>query len=146
MKTTRRSLVLAAALAAGLGAAAVPAAAFEPTPAPEGVEVYFVTPLDGETVTSPVRVVFGLRGMGVAPAGADMPNTGHHHLVVNGEVPPPGRAIPADDTHRHFGGGQTETEVDPPPGTHVLRLVLGDHRHIPHEPPVVSVPITITVE
>ncbi len=146
MNQTSRRLAIAAVLAASLATATVPAAAFEPTPAPEGVELYFVTPVDGATVTSPVRVVFGLRGMGVAPAGADMPNTGHHHLVINRDVPPAGRAIPADESHRHFGGGQTEADIELPPGTHVLRLVLGDHRHIPHEPPVVSAPITITVE
>lgn len=108
-------------------------------------ELYFITPTDGETVSGPVRVVFGLRGMGIAPAGVQAPNTGHHHLVIDAPTPPPGKPIPADANHLHFGGGQTETVIELEPGTHTLQLVLGDHLHIPHDPPVVSKKITITV-
>lgn len=123
-------------------------AAAERTPAPEGAEVFILSPADGATVTSPVRVVFGLRGMGVAPAGVEFPNTGHHHLLIN--VDPDeidlDEGLPADERHLHFGGGQTEALIELPPGTHILRLLLGDHFHVPHEPPVLSEPVTITVE
>jgi hypothetical protein len=120
------------------------------TPAPDGAELYFVGLEDGATVTSPVTIVFGLRGMGVAPADIQRDNTGHHHLFLNRAPFDPaadgGFSIPADDNHRHFGGGQTEVMLDLPPGTHTLQLVLGDHAHAPHDPPVVSEVITITVQ
>lgn len=110
-------------------------------------EVYFISPTDGDTVESPVEVVFGLRGMGVAPAGIEQDNTGHHHLLVNvDEMPPPGVPIPADATHIHFGGGQTETTLELEPGEHTLQLLVGDHLHRPAEEPVASEKITITVE
>jgi len=83
--------------------------------------------------------------MGVAPAGIDKAGTGHHHLLIDTELPPLGLPIPNDDQHRHFGGGQTETQVELPPGEHTLQLILGDDRHVPHDPPVVSEIITITV-
>ncbi len=116
------------------------------TPAPEGVELYFISPQDGATVSSPVRVRFGLTGMGVAPAGVDRENTGHHHLIIDADLPDFGKPIPADDHYRHFGAGQTETEVELTPGEHTLQLLLGDFSHIPHEPPVSSSRITITVK
>lgn len=116
------------------------------TPAPEGVELYFVTPTDGATVTSPVRVIFGLRGMGVAPAGVERAGTGHHHLLIDTDPPPLDRPIPADDNHLHFGGGQTETEIELAPGKHTLQLILGNHLHVPHDPAIRSERITITVE
>jgi hypothetical protein len=119
------------------------------TPAPDGAELYFVGLEDGATVTSPVTVRFGLSGMGVAPAGVDVSNTGHHHLFVN-RAPfgddDMGFGVPADDNHLHFGGGQTEVTLDLPPGTHTLQLVLGDTNHVPHDPPVVSEVISVTVE
>lgn len=136
--------------------AALPAAAMaQGTPSPEGAKVYFVNLADGATVKSPVTVVFGLSGMGVAPAEIEKPNTGHHHLLIN--RPPFGEgefgaeefelSVPAnDDNHRHFGGGQTEVTLDLPPGQHTLQLVLGDHGHVPHTPAVVSDRITIMVE
>lgn len=124
------------------------------TPAPEGAKVYFVNLADGVTVSSPVTVVFGLSGMGVAPAGVEQAGTGHHHLLI--DRPPLGQGdggadelahgLPADDHHRHFGGGQTEVTLDLAPGTHRLQLVLGDHAHVPHAAPVVSGVISITVE
>ncbi|ARE82917.1 rod shape-determining protein RodA [Roseovarius mucosus] len=124
------------------------------TPAPEGAEVYFVNLEDGAFVTAPVKVIFGLKGMGVAPAGTEKEATGHHHILVN--RPPLGEGpdgeqeltvgLPADEYHRHFGGGQTEATLDLAPGTHTLQLVMGDLNHVPHAPPVVSDVITITVE
>lgn len=117
------------------------------TPSPPGANLYFIAPRDGATVTSPVTVKFGLVGMGVAPAGADFENTGHHHLIINGDLPADmDQPIPADETYRHFGGGQTEAQVDLPPGEYTLQLLLGDMNHIPHVPPVASARITITVE
>ncbi len=115
-------------------------------PAPEGAELYFISPADGDTLASPVTVRFGLRGMGVAPAGHEAPNTGHHHLLIDmEELPPLDLPLPQSDQVRHFGGGQTETDVVLEPGVHTLQLVLGDHAHTPHEPPVMSARITITV-
>jgi hypothetical protein len=122
-----------------------PAAALPRTAAPAGAMVYFLSPENGATVTSPFTVRFGLRGMGVAPAGVTNPNTGHHHLIVDADMPPENLPIPNDDQHRHFGAGQTEVELTLPPGQHTLQLVLGDALHIPHQPPVVSEKITITV-
>ncbi len=109
-------------------------------------EVYIVEPADGATVSSPVRVVFGLKGMGVAPAGVEREGTGHHHLLIDTCLPDLDRPIPADDKHRHFGGGQTETLLELEPGKHTLTLLLADHRHVPHDPAVYSKTIEITVE
>jgi hypothetical protein len=116
------------------------------SPAPAGVALYFIAPQNGAKVANPVTVRFGLKGMGVAPAGIAMAATGHHHLLIDATVPPFDRPIPADDRHLHFGKGQTETVVTLTPGRHRLQLLLGDHRHLPHDPPVISAPITITVE
>ena len=120
--------------------------AFARTPAPSDAEVYIISPQDGDTVTSPVTVRFGLRGMGVAPAGVDKPDTGHHHLLIDTGPPPLDAPIRADDNHKHFGGGQTETIIELAPGKHTLQLIMGDKLHIPHEPPVMSRKITITVK
>lgn len=117
------------------------------TPAPEGAKVYIISPEDGATVSSPVTVVFGLEGMGVAPAGVDKPKTGHHHLLIDLDMmPPAGQPIPADDKHKHFGGGQTQVSLDMEPGSHTLQLLLGDMNHVPHNPPIASEKITITVK
>ncbi|MEO1344159.1 MAG: DUF4399 domain-containing protein [Pseudomonadota bacterium] len=124
------------------------------TPSPEGAAVYFINIEDGATVSSPFKVKFGLSGMGVAPAGADFDKTGHHHVLVNrapyGEGPNDGEmsadGLYNDENHRHFGGGQTEAVFDLPAGTHTLQMVLGDQFHIPHDPPVMSEQITVTVE
>lgn len=116
------------------------------TPAPAGAEAYFQSPADGATVSSPVTVRFGLRGVGVAPAGVDTPNTGHHHLLIDvTDMPSFDAPLPATDNVRHFGGGQTEVELELAPGQHTLQLVLGDALHRPHDPPVTSERITITV-
>lgn len=133
----KRKISLLLALAGGLAFAAM---------AGDTPELYIVSPADGATVKSPVRVVFGLRGMGIAPAGVSHANTGHHHLVIDAPLPPAGQPIPAGENYRHFGGGQTEALIELAPGTHTLQLVLGDHLHVPHEPMVTSERITITVE
>ena len=115
--------------------------------AAKGARVYFVEPMDGSTVTSPVKIVFGLDVMTVAPAGMDEPFSGHHHLLINmDELPDMTQPLPATDSLIHFGKGQTETLIDLPTGTHELQLVLGNYLHIPHSEPVVSEKITITVE
>ena len=118
------------------------------TPAPEGAEVYFISPADGATVSNPVTLQFGARGIGIAPAGVDWPNTGHHHLLINLDPDEVDMefGLPADDQHRHFGGGQTEVTLDLPAGTHTMFLLMGDHDHVPHDPPIMSEVITITVE
>jgi hypothetical protein len=137
----RRGLVLAVMLGA-------PAVAFGETAAPPHASVYFISPKDGDAVISPFKVQFGLSGMGVAPAGVDKPNTGHHHLIIDAtlsaqELKEP---IASDATHVHFGGGQTEATVTLPPGKHTLQLVLGDWSHIPFNPPIMSSVITVTVK
>ena len=117
------------------------------TAAPEAAQAYIISPQNGETVTSPVTVRFGLSGMGVAPAGVDKANTGHHHLLIDLDTAPAmDSAIAADEQHRHFGGGQTETQLTLSPGQHTLQLLLGDKNHIPHDAPVLSEKITVTVE
>jgi Domain of unknown function (DUF4399) len=116
------------------------------TPAPENAEVYIISPADGDTVSSPVTIKFGLRDMGVAPAGVNKPNTGHHHLIIDADVPALDTPIPANDNYKHFGGGQTETTIELAPGKHTLQLIMGDLTHIPHDPPVMSRRITITVK
>ena len=136
--------VLGASAAIALSSLAI-AQQMEKTAAPEGSMAYIVAPANGATVSSPVKVVFGLKGMGVAPAGVQANNTGHHHLLVNGEQLP-NLDMPLGSDVTHFGGGQTETTVELAPGTHTLQLILGDHLHIPHNPPVTSEQITITVE
>jgi hypothetical protein len=121
--------------------------AFAQTPSSPGAKVYIINLKDGVEVSSPFLVQFGLTGMGVAPAGVEKPNTGHHHLIIDTALTGEELkgAIPADDTHKHFGAGQTETMVTLPPGKHTLQLVFADWSHIPHQPPVMSTPITVTV-
>lgn len=122
-------------------------AATERSPAPSGAKVYFLTPSDGAELSSPITVRFGLSGMGVAPAGIAFAETGHHHLLINvDELPAMDAPIPADARHVHFGKGQTEASVELPSGQHTLQLLLGDHAHQPHEPPMLSERITVTVK
>lgn len=119
------------------------------TPSVPGAKVYIISPQEGATVSSPFTVRFGLKGMGIAPAGVEKEKTGHHHLIIDAPLPAGedlDYAIPADENYRHFGGGQTETELTLPAGEHTLQLLLGDHNHIPHDPPLASAQITITVE
>lgn len=128
-------MVAGSALAAGLPRSTAPAEA----------AVYIISPKDGAVVTSPVTVRFGLSGMGIAPVGVVMAGTGHHHLLIDAELPPLDQPVPADERHLHFGKGQTEASVTLAPGRHRLQLLLADHLHIPHDPSVASEPITITV-
>ena len=114
------------------------------SPSPKGAKLYIISPADGETVTSPVTVKFGLSGMGVAPAGIEKVNTGHHHLIVDGDLPEMGKPMGKDI--KHFGGGQTEASIELEPGKHTLQLILGNHQHIPHDPPVISERIEIMVK
>lgn len=138
------SLLVAAFIVVALSAAGHAQAVLK-TASPAGAKVYFIEPLDGATVKGPVRVVMGLSGMGIAPAGVDAPETGHHHIFIDVDKVDPDAIIPMNDTHRHFGRGQTETSLTLTPGRHTLQLVLGDRNHMPHSPPVVSQKITITV-
>ncbi len=116
------------------------------SPSAAGAKVYFIAPKNGAVIKGPVVVKMGLSGMGVAPAGVEKKDTGHHHIIVDGKLSDLTAPIPQDDKHRHFGGGQTETTLTLPPGKHTLQLVLADHNHIPHNPPIVSDVITITVK
>lgn len=113
---------------------------------PGGARVFFITPADGATVSNPVRIEFGIEGMSVAKAGDAQPNSGHHHLVIDADLPDLALPIPANANYVHFGDGSTSTEITLEPGQHSLRLLLGDHRHVPHDPPVISDSITVIVE
>lgn len=139
-----RTLVALALVGASVAGLAIAQA--KRTPSPAGAEVYFIAPVDGATVSSPVTVKFGLKGMGIAPAGITFENTGHHHLIIDADLPPLGAPVPTDAQHMHFGKGQTETTVELKPGKHTLQLLLGDFAHTPHEPAVKSAKITITVK
>ena len=115
------------------------------TPSPEGAIVFFTNIQNGDTVTSPVNLLFGAENIEVVKAGTFDPATGHHHLLIDAELPPMNQAFPADAQHIHFGGGQMETVIELEPGTHTLQLLLGDGNHVPHEPPVMSEKITVTI-
>ena len=143
-----KRILLALALTGLSGAAlAVDAPGLPVTQAPGAAAVYIISPVNGATVGQDVIVRFGLKGMGVAPAGVAREYTGHHHLLVGvKELPPAGQPIPKDDHHLHFGGGQTEALLKLKPGTHTLQLELGDENHIPFDPPLVSKRITIHVK
>tara|TARA_S200000501_G_scaffold252849_1_gene236935 strand:- start:332 stop:730 length:399 start_codon:yes stop_codon:yes gene_type:complete len=111
------------------------------------IELYFIEPKDGATLNGPVKIVFGLSGMGVAPAGIDFPDSGHHHLLVDLEnLPNLLKPIPADKNHIHFGKGQTQTVLELSKGKRTLQLLMGNYLHIPHKEPVISDKITIFVE
>ena len=134
------------AVGAALVLAAAGAWAEDRTPSPPGAEVYIISPKDGATVSSPFVVQFGLKGMGVAPAGVKIDSTGHHHLLIDSDAPTDLDApLTADDKLIHFGKGQTQAVVTLPPGKHTLQLLLGDHNHRAHNPPVFSRKITVTV-
>ncbi len=116
--------------------------------APAQARAYIITPENGQTVETKFTVRFGLAGMGVAPAGVERDNTGHHHLLIDVDIAELDldMPLPATDQVKHFGGGQTETVVELPPGQHTLQLLLGNHLHVPHDPPVLSEKITVTVK
>ncbi|SDE17204.1 DUF4399 domain-containing protein [Paraburkholderia lycopersici] len=137
-------LVVAAAFALLAGGAAQAGT----TPADPRAIVYIGWPNDGQVMPAgrPFRVWFGLRNMGVAPSEVEFPNTGHHHLLVDTDLPPMDQPIPSDRNHLHFGAGQTETMLQLPPGKHTLQLLMGDAHHVPHSPPVYSKKITIYVK
>jgi hypothetical protein len=154
--TSMRNSIAPFALALLLAGAAVHDAAYDAanaqaqrttglTPSPPGAEAYFVDLQDGATVPAKVKLYFGLRNMGVAPAGSDLPNSGHHHLLIDTDLPPLNQPIPNDFNHLHFGAGQTEAEITLKPGTHTLQLLLGDKDHVPHTPPVMSRQIKVNV-
>lgn len=131
---------------AALALAATVVWAQDRTPSPAGAEVYIISPKDGAKVSSPFVVEFGLKGMGVAPAGVKIENTGHHHLLIDTDAPADLNApLPSSDKVMHFGKGQTQTTLTLPPGKHTLQLLLGDNNHVPHNPPVISKKITVTV-
>ena len=142
-------------IALSLGLAAISSVAFAgDTPSAPGAKQYFVNLADGDVVKSPVKVIFGLSGMGVAPAGVEKENTGHHHVLLNRAPFGKGEdgaeefdyGVLADENNIHYGKGQTEASYELPAGKHTLQLVLGDHNHVPHNPPILSEVITITVD
>lgn len=140
MNLLKTSIAIAALVMGG-------AAVAGESPAPRNAYLYIGWPNDGEVIrNNNFRVWFGLRNMGVAPAGIEKPLTGHHHLIINAPLPPMDEEIPADKNHVHFGKGQTETRITLPPGTHTLQLLMGDHNHVPHNPPIMSKKITVTVK
>src|SRR5262249_16749966 len=144
----KSSKIIVAASAFAAAALCTIGTASAQSPSPAGASVYIINPKDGDVLTSPFKVQFGLTGMAVAPPGVQKPNTGPPHLIIDTkltdeELKAP---IPGDAKHVHFGAGQTEAMVTLPPGQHTLQLVLGDQNHIPHNPPVMSTPITITVK
>ncbi|MEO0947261.1 MAG: DUF4399 domain-containing protein [Cyanobacteria bacterium J06641_5] len=149
----KRAIALACLLLSfcfGLAWAPSPAAADDnqdfTSPSPEGAYVYFIEPCDTQEVDSTFAVKFGLAGMGVAPAGIDKPNTGHHHLIIDlDELPDLSTSLAATDNIKHFGGGQTETRLTLPAGEHTLQLLLGNYVHIPHDKPVLSEKIVVNV-
>jgi hypothetical protein len=131
---------------AASAAGATPASG--PTPAPKNAYLYIGYPNNNQTLPAgkPVKVWFGLRNMGVAPKDVKFPNTGHHHLLIDVDLPPMDKEIPNDRNHLHFGAGETETTVELAPGKHTLQLLMGDEKHIPTSPPVYSKKITIYVK
>lgn len=127
-------------------AATVPAsAAIQRTPAPAGARVFFVSPGDGDTVHSPLRLEFGAENVSIVPAGSDQPGSGHHHLIIDAPLPALDRPVPSDEHYIHFGNGASGAEITLTPGRHELQLLLADHRHVPHSPPVASEKIVINV-
>jgi hypothetical protein len=138
------SVLLTPALAESIKAVDKPSSPVKSSP---DKYVYIISPADGEVLHSPVLVKFGLRGMGVAPAGVERENTGHHHLLIDiEELPDLGKPVPADAQHKHFGAGQTEALVELAPGPHTLQLLFADFSHIPHDPAMTSQTITIFIE
>ena len=139
--------ILSAIVLGGLLTSVAAADKLEKRKSPKGAKTYIAWPKDGKTVGKKFTVRFGLKGMGVAPAGIDIENTGHHHLLIDvDKMPNFNIPLAASDNIRHFGGGQTEVTLELSPGKHTLQLVLGDWIHLPHSPPVMSEKITITVK
>jgi hypothetical protein len=144
MNSMRRAIMIAALTLAALQVTPVASAR---SPSPENAKEYFIWPSDGTVIHGgKFWVRMGLRNMGVAPKGTDVPNTGHHHLLIDTDLPAMDEPIPSDRNHLHFGAGETEARVELPPGKHTLQLLLGDKDHIPHDPPVYSKKITVIVK
>jgi len=139
----RRTWALAAMLAGTLLAGR--AALAQQSTMPPDAKVYIIWPGDGQVIKGAFWVRMGLSGAGIAPAGVEKANTGHHHLIVDADLPPLDQPIPNDHNHLHFGLGQTEARLDLPPGKHTLQLLLADANHVPHQPPLYSKRITVTV-
>ena len=135
-----------AAGAESVAEAAPEVVALPRTPSVEGASVFFITPTNGATVSNPLTIEFGIAGMDVVKAGDNQPHSGHHHLLIDTGLPDLGLPIPADAQHVHFGDGSTSTEITLESGEHTLQMLLGDHLHIPHNPPLASEVITVTVE
>ena len=125
---------------------ATSAAALPRTDSIEGASVFFISPIDGETVTNPFVVEFGISAMELVKAGDNQAGSGHHHLIIDAGPPDLSMPIPADEHYIHFGDASASTELTLEPGSHTLQLLLGDFLHIPHDPPVLSTTITIIVE
>jgi hypothetical protein len=143
---TMRQLMMIAFLAAILPATTQAQAPAARTAAPANAAVYIVWPPNGAVIDGGrFWLRMGLRNMGVAPKGVKMANVGHHHVLVDTELPPMDQQIPSDRNHLHFGGGETEARIELPPGRHTLQLLLGDQDHVPHEPPIYSNRVTVTV-
>jgi Domain of unknown function (DUF4399) len=145
---TLRNLYLCAGIALYSASPSIVIAQAAKTPWPEGAKPYFISPKDGDTITGPVMIVMGLKGLGVAPAGVEKEKTGHHHILIDADAPKGDELLnplPADDNYKHFGGGQTETVLMLKPGKHTLQLIVGDHNHVPYNPPLISTKITINV-
>ncbi len=140
--------IISAALAAIILAlsSAFSAVSAAGTPSPKDAQVYFIWPQEGTVIQGgKFWVRMGLRNMGICPKGVELPNVGHHHLLIDTELPPLTEQIPSDRNHLHFGAGETEARIELPPGKHTLQLLLGDHDHTPHDPPVYSKKITVMV-
>jgi hypothetical protein len=147
MKSTLLTCAVALLAVASVTASGQEPTALPRTASPANARAYLIAPLDGATVERTFTVRFGLVGMGIAPAGIAVSDTGHHHLLVDlPTLPDAAQPLPNDARHLHFGKGQTETTLTLEPGRHTLQLILGDHLHVPHQPPVVSEKITIMVE
>jgi hypothetical protein len=142
---SKTALAISAALLMAAGGVLVARAQEGVARAGAGAEVYFIDLKDGATVPQKLRLNFGLKNMGIAPAGSDRPNSGHHHVLIDTELPPLNKPIPNDFNHLHFGAGQTEAEITLKPGPHTLQLLLGDKNHIPHMPPVMSPVVRVNV-
>jgi hypothetical protein len=138
-------MILIAVTAASIGLNTAHAA--ERLPAPENAEAYIIWPPNGAVISGgKFWLRMGLRNMGVAPKGVERKNTGHHHVLIDTDLPDMDKEIPSDRNHLHFGAGETEARIELPPGKHTLQLLLGDKDHVPHDPPVMSKKITITVK
>lgn len=137
---------LIAALAVSTGLAVAGSAAQAQTAVPSDARVYIIWPKDGRVINGgKLWLRMGARNVGIAPAGVVKSNTGHHHLIINTELPPLDEEIPNDPNHRHFGAGQSEVRLEFPPGEHTLQMLMGDAAHVPHNPPLMSERITIIV-